>query len=74
MKCPACASDNLGGFSAEVHIHFPHRENLDKPGVFLFPRVFVCLNCGLSSFTATESELRELGQGKSFGLSNQIGA
>jgi hypothetical protein len=76
MKCDACASDHLGGFSAEIHIHFRCRKNLDKPGVFLFPKVLVCLNCGFSSFTVPESELRELvvSQGKSGGLSSQIGA
>ena len=76
MKCHACASDNLGDFSAEIHIHFPYHQNLDKPGVFLLPDVLVCLNCGFSFFAVPESELRELvvSQGKSGGLSSQIGA
>ena len=63
MRCHACASDNLRDFSAEIHIHFPYRKNLDRPGVFLFPKVLVCLNCGFSSFTVPETELRLLREG-----------
>jgi hypothetical protein len=31
-------------------IHFVGLEHLDKPGVLLFPKIKVCLDCGLSRF------------------------
>jgi len=60
MKCLSCGSDNQHDFSAEIHIHFPFRQDLVKPGVFLFPKVLVCLNCGALSLSIPEMELREL--------------
>lgn len=60
MKCLLCAADNRADFSAEIHIHFPFRKDLVKPGVFLFPKVMICLNCGALSVKVPETELREL--------------
>jgi len=60
MKCTLCASDNQAEFSSEIHIHFRSRKNLDKPGIFLFPKLLVCLNCGFSPLTIPETEFREL--------------
>jgi hypothetical protein len=41
-------------------IHFPGLEHLDKPGVLLFPKIEVCLDCGLSRFTVSETELASI--------------
>ena len=60
MACTFCTSSNQTEFPAEVHIHFPHLRNGGKPGVFVFPRLLVCLDCGSSSFTIAASELAEL--------------
>jgi hypothetical protein len=57
MHCEFCSSTNQTEFPAEVNIHFPHLGNAGKPGVFVFPRIMVCLDCGFSSFTTPESEL-----------------
>ena len=38
-------------------------ENLDKPAVFLFPKLLVCLDCGFTEFTITKTDLRLLGAG-----------
>jgi hypothetical protein len=54
MSCPSCASGNQVGFSAEMMLHFPGLKNLDKPGVWLFPQLLVCLDCGVSLFTIPE--------------------
>jgi hypothetical protein len=43
-----------------MNLHFPGRENLDKPGIFVFPKVLVCLDCGSSQFAVSESELAVL--------------
>jgi len=60
MMCELCGSGNKADFSAEIHIHFPLRKDLVKPGVFLFPKVLICLNCGALSVKVPENELREL--------------
>jgi len=61
MHCVKCGSDRLMELSAEIAIHFSARENLDKPHVFVFPKVMVCLDCGFSEFSIAEPELRNLG-------------
>ena len=62
MSCPLCGSDRESEFSAEINIHFSGFKNLDKPGVLVFPRLFVCLDCGFSRFTAPEAALSLLAQ------------
>lgn len=60
MSCSSCGSENLGGFAAEIAIHFPGLKNLHKPIVWVFPRLMVCLDCGIAQFTVPEAELRLL--------------
>ena len=50
-------------FSAEMAIHFLELENIDKPVVWLFPEVVVCLDCGTAEFAVPEAELRQLTKG-----------
>ena len=50
-------------FNAEIAIHFPGCAGLNKPHVWVFPELFVCLNCGKSEFTIVEGELRLLRKG-----------
>jgi len=57
MFCPQCASGNQAELSAEMMIHFSGLKNLDKPGLFVFPGVLFCLDCGFSRFTVPEPEL-----------------
>jgi hypothetical protein len=44
-------------------IHFPELENIDKPVVWVFPEVVVCLDCGTAEFAVPEAELRQLAKG-----------
>jgi hypothetical protein len=60
VSCKACRSDRQEKFIAEVAIHFPGLIGLDKPTVFVFPQLWVCLSCGNAEFAIPESELREL--------------
>ena len=57
MPCPLCASAHQVEFSAEMIIHFSGLNNVDKPGVCLFPKLLVCLECGFSRFTIPETKL-----------------
>jgi hypothetical protein len=57
MLCPICVSANQEEFPAEMMVHFSGRENLDRPGVMICPKILVCLNCGFSQFTAPKTEL-----------------
>jgi len=41
-------------------IHFPGLKGLDRPVVWVFPELFVCLKCGNAKFEVAESELRLL--------------
>jgi len=36
---------------------------LDKPVVWVFPEIFVCLDCGIAEFAVPEVELRLLAKG-----------
>jgi hypothetical protein len=50
-------------FSVEMCIHFPGLKNIDKPVVWVFPQVVVCLDCGTAKFAVPEAELRQPAKG-----------
>jgi len=61
MSCLKCGCSNQMEYAAEMNLHFPdHLRNADKVGVFVFPRVQVCLDCGSSSFMIPAPELAQL--------------
>lgn len=62
MACKRCSSERQSKFNSEVNIHFPGREGWDKPTVWLFPEVMVCLDCGLAEFSIPEAELQALAE------------
>jgi hypothetical protein len=63
MPCKSCWSVNQSKFPAEMAIHFPGLKNIDKPVVWVFPEVVVCLDCGTAEFAVPEAELRQLAMG-----------
>jgi hypothetical protein len=63
MTCKRCASDKQSVFNGEIAIHFCGLEGLDKPIVWVFPKLVVCLHCGFTEFTVPERELQVLEQG-----------
>jgi len=63
MFCKSCHSRNQREFSGEVAIHFPGLKGLDKPHVFVFPKLVVCLHCGFTEFEVPETELRVIRDG-----------
>ena len=60
--CKSCGTSNQCEFISELCIHFSRPQ---KPAVFAFPVVLVCLSCGFTEFTVAETELRQLGKSDS---------
>jgi hypothetical protein len=65
MTCRSCRSVNQAEFPAELLIHFGGLKNLDKPGVWVFPRLLVCLDCGFLQSTVPAPQLASLVAGTS---------
>jgi hypothetical protein len=63
MYCPSCASGRQAEFTAEMNIHFRGLQNLDKPGLLVFPELLVCLDCGFARFPIAGTELAVLVNG-----------
>jgi hypothetical protein len=60
MACSLCNSSNQAEFSSEMLLHFTGRETLRKPGVWVFPTLLVCLDCGFWQTQVPPSELQQL--------------
>ena len=60
MSCQRCGSVCNRVFNGELAIHFPGLDGLDKPIVWVFQKVSVCLDCGTAQFTIPEREVRVL--------------
>jgi hypothetical protein len=63
MLCKSCQSQNEREFNGEIAIHFPGLKGLNKPIVWVFPKLAVCLDCGFTEFTVPESDTRVLREG-----------
>jgi hypothetical protein len=63
MSCKECESNNQCSFRSEVNIHFPGFQNLNKPSVWAFPELLICLDCGFAETRIEERELRLLVKG-----------
>jgi len=57
MSCQRCRSSNEAELDSEMVIHFSGLKNLDKPGVLVFSKLLVCLDCGGVHFNIPEKEL-----------------
>ena len=60
MACVLCHSNNESVYPAEINIHFPGMKGLDKPTVWAFPRLLVCLDCGATYFTLSSAQVHQL--------------
>ena len=65
MPCKSCGSANQKKFIGEMGIRSPGMKNIDKPTVWVFPQLIVCLDCGTAELVVPEVELRELARGDS---------
>lgn len=59
MSCKRCTSE-AKDFNGELAIHFPGLKGLDKPIVWVFPKLRVCLGCGLGEFVVPDEQLKQL--------------
>ena len=60
VRCKSCGSTNQHRFTGEMGIHFPGMKNLKKPVVWVFPELYVCMDCGFAEFVVPEDQLRIL--------------
>ncbi len=60
MSCLLCGSDNEAKLSAEILFQFRDVNNVAKPGLFAFPEVSICMDCGFSGFAVQQDELQLL--------------
>jgi len=60
--CRSCQSANQSTFNGEIAIHFAGREGWEKPLVWVFPKLLVCLNCGFTEFAVPNAELQRLAE------------
>jgi hypothetical protein len=60
MLCKTCGSTNLDKLSAETGIRRTGLKNIDKPAVFVFSDLIVCLDCGRAEFVVPKSELLQI--------------
>jgi hypothetical protein len=63
LPCKSCGSVDQSKFTAEIGVHFPGMKNIDKPVVWVFPKVIVCLDCGIAEFGVPEPERQQLAKG-----------
>lgn len=59
MACFSCRSENVKAFTSEINIHLPGKADLKK-SVLAFPKLLVCMDCGLADVLLSEDELRNL--------------
>ena len=71
MACKKCSSENQSTFNGEIGIHFPGLKGVDKPIVWVFPKLLVCMNCGFTEFAIPETERRQLVEGAAGDLASE---
>ena len=57
-----CLPESQMEFVCEINIHPPQPTSVGRTGVFLFPNLSVCPECGSAQFTIPAKELRVLHQ------------
>lgn len=60
MTCKSCSAANAREFAAEIAMHFPGPKGIDTPIFFVFPKLLVCLNCGVAEFAISEAQIASL--------------
>jgi hypothetical protein len=66
QRCCSCGSTSVNKFTAEIALHFTGLKNIDKPVLWSFPEVPVCMDCGQAHFHITPKELQRWAYGNSY--------
>ena len=56
MSCALCSSLDEAEFAAEIVIHQLGLKHIADPGVLVFPKVLICMDCGASRFSTPDKE------------------
>jgi len=63
ITCPSCSTNNKRTLNGEIALHFDGGlQDLEKPIVWSFPKILVCLNCGFAEFVLEDAPLQSLRQ------------
>jgi hypothetical protein len=62
MSCRSCESNSQQEFGSEIIIHYSGLKNLDKPTVWTFPKLLICLDCGFAECVVPPDGLNLLRQ------------
>jgi len=65
FPCRHCQSNYQSTFSGELALHFGGLESINKPIVWVFTDISVCLECGDAQFTVPEKQVKVLRTGAS---------
>ena len=60
LACRVCGSEHVQKLRGEIAMRVPGLKNIDKPVVWLFPDIVVCMDCGIAEFAVPQDELRML--------------
>jgi hypothetical protein len=63
MPCKNCNSTRKQTFPCELTLAFPGKERLNLAPVYVFQKIFVCLDCGHAEVEIPASELEQLKKG-----------
>ena len=72
--CKSCSSESHNSFGGEVALHFRGLDGLNKPIVWVFPEVLVCLNCGFAEFVVPDEQRKTLQNPEKQNQSKRSGA
>jgi len=61
VRCRSCgANPEVRTLNAEIAIHFSGLDALNKPIVWVFPKIVVCLDCGFAEFSVPDEQRKML--------------
>ena len=62
MSCGYCGSIKETELATEINFHIPGPLSSADPGIFVFPKVSVCLDCGCVHFILRRDEMQVIEQ------------
>jgi hypothetical protein len=60
MSCKLCQSNNQKSFDSEISLYLPTLADVNTSPFLVFPKVFVCLDCGFIEGQLSDDDLGEL--------------